>query len=91
MSSASRLQSDEALYKWAQQHQAVIITYDEDFADARLYPLGRHFGVVRLRVWPTTTEMTISALGRLLAAIPAQDWKHNLMIVDNTKIRMRRL
>jgi predicted nuclease of predicted toxin-antitoxin system len=84
-------QPDETIYKWAQENQAVIMTYDEDFADARFYPLGHHYGVVRLRVWPTTTEMTIAAIARLLADIPAHEWKNNLIIVDNTKIRLRRL
>lgn len=41
-------QADETLFKWAQQNRAVIVTYGEDFADARLYPLGRYHGVVRL-------------------------------------------
>jgi predicted nuclease of predicted toxin-antitoxin system len=45
--------SDEFLYQWAQAKQAIVITYDEDFADARCYPLGHHHGVIRLRVWPT--------------------------------------
>jgi len=41
---------DSFLYKWAQDHSAIVITYDEDFADARMYPLGKHHGVIRLRV-----------------------------------------
>jgi predicted nuclease of predicted toxin-antitoxin system len=45
---------DQFLYKWAQENIAIVITYDEDFADSRMYPLGMHHGVIRLRVWPTT-------------------------------------
>ena len=41
---------DEYLYQWAQENRAVIVTYDEDFADARMYPLGKHHGIIRLRV-----------------------------------------
>jgi predicted nuclease of predicted toxin-antitoxin system len=82
---------DEFLYKWAQQNQAVIITYDEDFADARLYPLGRHHGVIRLRVWPTTIEKTNAALERLLQQTPDLEWSNHLIIIDNNKIRVRKI
>jgi hypothetical protein len=68
----------------------VVITYDEDFADARYFPLGQHCGVVRLRVWPTTTEATVEALARLLSLVDAGDLPGSLVIVDNHKIRLRR-
>lgn len=82
--------SDEFLYLWAQEHRAIIVTYDEDFADARMYPLGRHHGVVRLRVWPTTIEKTQEALERLMAQLPDEDWPRSLIIVENQRIRVRR-
>jgi predicted nuclease of predicted toxin-antitoxin system len=82
--------SDAFLYRWAQRESSVFVTYDEDFADARCYPLGKHRGIIRLRVWPTTTEATISALSRLLNQLPDADWPNSLIIVDNRKIRVRR-
>jgi predicted nuclease of predicted toxin-antitoxin system len=81
---------DTFLFQWAQQEAAIVITYDEDFADARYYPLGRHRGVVRLRVWPTTIEDTIAAMERLLEQLPASEWPDSLIIIDNRKIRVRR-
>jgi predicted nuclease of predicted toxin-antitoxin system len=81
---------DAFLFQWAQQEAAIVISYDEDFADARYYPLGRHRGVVRLRVWPTTIEDTITAMERLLRQLPAAEWQYNLIIIDNRKIRVRR-
>lgn len=83
--------TDEFLYLWAQENEAIIVTYDEDFADSRFYPLGRHHGVIRLRVWPTTTEQTQSALERLIALLPPSDWGDCLIIIDNEKIRIRRI
>ncbi len=50
--------ADEFLYLWAQKKNAIIVTYDEDFADSRFYPLGHHHGIIKLRVWPTTIEQT---------------------------------
>jgi predicted nuclease of predicted toxin-antitoxin system len=83
--------TDEALYLWAQENGAIIVTYDEDFADSRYYPLGHHHGVIRLRVWPTTTEETQNALQRLIAALSPSDWIDCLIIIDNEKIRVRKL
>jgi predicted nuclease of predicted toxin-antitoxin system len=76
---------------WAQENGAIIVTYDEDFADSRFYPLGHHHGIIRLRVWPTTTEQTQNALQRLIAALSPSDWSDCLIIIDNEKIRVRKL
>lgn len=83
-------QSDDILFRWAQQHNAIIATYDEDFADARTYPLGQHCGVIRFRVWPTTTENTQRAFARLIERVAETDWPDSLIIIDNYKIRIRR-
>ena len=82
---------DSFLYKWAQEHCAIVITFDEDFADARMYPLGQHSGVIRLRVWPTTIENTQEALERLLTQVQEKDLINSLIIIDNQKIRIRKI
>jgi hypothetical protein len=46
--------------------------------------------VIRLRVWPTTVELTEDALGRLLATTPDEALPGGLIIIDNAKIRIRR-
>jgi len=81
---------DEELFAWAQQRQAVIITFDEDFADQRAFPLGSHAGIIRLRVWPTTIEETQNALERLLAEVPDMELTRALVIIDREAIRIRR-
>ena len=82
---------DEFLYLWAQENGAIIVTFDEGFADARFYPLGSHHGVVRLRVWPTTVEQTQNALERLITDLPPTQWRGCLIIIDNSKIRIRKI
>jgi predicted nuclease of predicted toxin-antitoxin system len=82
---------DEFLYLWAQKNGAIIVTYDEDFADSRFYPLGHHHGIVRLRVWPTTIEKTRNAMERLIADLSPSNWRDCLIIIDNQKIRVRKL
>jgi predicted nuclease of predicted toxin-antitoxin system len=83
--------SDNFLYEWAQEHSAIVITYDEDFADARMYPLGKHHGVIRLRVWPTTTENSKEAISRLLEQVQESSLPNSLIIIDNHKIRIRKI
>lgn len=83
--------SDEILFLWALKNKAIIVTYDEDFADSRFYPLGSHHGIIRLRVWPTTVEQTQKAMERLLSDFPPPNWYNCLIIIDNQKIRIRKL
>ena len=83
--------TDEFLYLWAQGNGSIIVTYDEDFADSRFYPLGDHHGIVRLRVWPTTIEQTQKAMERLLSDLSPTNWRDSLIIIDNQKIRVRKL
>ena len=83
--------ADTAIFNWAQAHGCIVITFDEDFADARMYPAGTHAGVVRLRVWPTTVENTVSALARLLALNRDDELAGALTIIDDNRIRIRKL
>jgi hypothetical protein len=65
------------------------LTFDEDFADGRMYPAGSHAGVVRLRVWPTTSENTETALAHLFDSVADDDFPGSLVIVDGAKIHVR--
>lgn len=82
--------ADQDILLWAQANNSIVITFDEDFADARMYPVGTHAGVVRLRVWPTTVEQTEVALARLLDEVKDADLPGSLVIVDRSQIRVRR-
>jgi predicted nuclease of predicted toxin-antitoxin system len=81
---------DSEIFRWAQSHQSIVVTHDEDFADTRSFPLGSHHGVIRLRVWPTTTEITKTAIERLISQVPLSEWTSSLIIIDREKIRLRR-
>ena len=83
------LAPDTTIFVWAQQQQAIITTYDGDFADQRRFPLGSHHGVVGLRVFPTTAEATRDALVRLLAAVSDDDLPRALVVVDRKGVRLQ--
>lgn len=80
---------DEHIYRWAQEQQALVMTFDEDFADQRTFPVGSHWGIVRLRIWPTTIEETQRALERLLTEVSDAELSRALVIVNRTRIRIR--
>lgn len=82
---------DETVLSWAVQHAAFIISFDEDFADRRLIPREGLIGILRLRVWPTTTEEVISAAQRMLEQLSEEEMMKSLIVIDNAKIRIRRL
>jgi predicted nuclease of predicted toxin-antitoxin system len=81
---------DDSILEYARMSNAVVITFDEDFADTRMHPVGSHAGVIRLRVWPTTVEETQRALSRLLAFATDDEIRGSLVIIDRQRIRIRR-
>jgi len=80
--------ADQALFEWAQLHRRMIVTYDEDFADQRLFPVGNHLGVIRLRVEPTTIEVTAESLTSVLTTFAPEDFAGKLVIVDSIRVRI---
>jgi len=81
--------TDEDIFRVAQERDWTILTFDEDFADQRVFPLGSHAGVIRLRVWPTTVEEIKRALSRLFTEVSPQELRGALAIIDRERIRIR--
>lgn len=82
--------SDQAVFDWAQKNKSIVITFDEDFADARMFPAGTHAGVIRLRVWPTTVEAAEAGLDRLLSTTEDSILAGSLIVIDRARVRIRR-
>jgi predicted nuclease of predicted toxin-antitoxin system len=80
--------TDAEVFRAAQDSRSTIITFDEDFADQRLFPIGHHFGIVRLRVQPTTAEVTCEALARLFEIYKPASLVGKLVIVQTSRIRI---
>jgi predicted nuclease of predicted toxin-antitoxin system len=81
---------DSEVFNWAQENGYLIVTFDEDFADQRSFPVGQHYGVIRLRVWPTTIEETQNGLSRLLEQSDDSELAGSLVIIGQHHIRVRR-
>ncbi len=81
--------SDEKIFEWAQENKAAILTFDDDFADRRSFSVKKHYGIIRLRVWPTTVEKIQDALNRLCKNVDNAEIVGSLIIIDNHKLRIR--
>ena len=81
--------ADPDVFKWAQDNECIIVSFDRDFADRRGFAAGENFGIVRLRVWPTTVEETTRALDRLFNELNPSDLEGALVIVGRSNIRVR--
>ena len=79
---------DPTIFAHAQTLRAIIVTFDEDFADRRHYPPGTHCGVVRLRIEPTTIEHTVETLARLFDAFAPEALFGKLTVVDERRTRI---
>lgn len=86
----ANLLSDKLIFDWAVREGAAVLTFDEDFADRRAFAVTKHFGIIRLRVWPTTVEEIQNALSRIIASVELVEIKQSLIIVDKNRIRIRK-
>ena len=74
----------------AQEEGRVLITFDLDFSDIRRYAPGTHPGIIVLRLRRQDIVSCSSALSRLLGSVAEDDIRRNLIIVEESRVRVRR-
>ena len=82
--------ADDEIFHFCQQHQMVVITYDEDFQNPLVIKNIPGYGVVRLNVYPTGFRQTQEALRRLLESYPVATWEKASIVIDPHKIRYQK-
>jgi len=70
--------------------RSVLLTRDADFTNTDAYPLGRHAGIIFLRITPRTMDAVHGMLVRALRRFSAAQLRGNLLIVEPTAYRLRR-
>ncbi len=73
---------DTQILRKAIDEKRVLVTLDGHFGDWVVLPLGRHTGVIRLKVNPTTTRNVLDLLVPLLQSHPAEEFEDQLVIVS---------
>ncbi len=88
---ALRGKSDEMVFKFAQENQAVLFSADLGFANILNFPLGSHSGIFILRFpHEVTTKNMVERVEILLLKIPATEFSGNLIIATPQGLRIRR-
>ena len=81
---------DSAIASHAASEGRILATFDLDFSDMRRYPPGSHPGMVILRLHSQDIPTCQRALARLLKGVAELDFHGNLIIVEDTRVRIRR-
>ena len=83
--------SDAAVFKLAQEREAVLVSRDLGFANALQYPPGSHHGIVVVR-FPSEirTQTLVAEIIACLTAIHNNEFPGALIVLEPGRIRIRR-
>jgi predicted nuclease of predicted toxin-antitoxin system len=65
----------------------ILITLDEHFGDWVILPLSRHFGVIRLKVHPTTPGNVLKVLVPFLSLYSQEQFSDYLVILSEKRAK----
>ena len=80
---------DDEVLAYAIREDRVLLTYNADFGDLRLFPVGTHSGIIRLRLSEQTAGALHPVLEAALRDLAAKDLSGKLVTVTRTAIRIR--
>lgn len=83
------LAPDDVVLAFAIKENRILLTYNADFGDIRLFPVGTHAGIIRLRVTQQTAECLHPVLENALNQLADKDLSGKLVTVTKTAIRIR--
>jgi len=78
---------DSEILQRANSDRRILITLDEHFGNWVVLPLKEHFGVIRLKISPTTFTNAINLLVPFLKDHTQEQFKNNLVILSPKRAR----
>ena len=78
---------DSEILQRAESARRILVTLDEHFGNWVVLPLREHFGVIRLKISPTTYVNAISLLVPFLKDHTQEQFKNNLVILSSKRAR----
>lgn len=78
---------DALILERAVQQERALVTLDGHFGDWVVLPLSEHFGVIRVKAHPTSTEIIAKVLFPLLANHSQADFRNKLVIASISRVR----
>lgn len=82
-------QSDECVFRHAQQTGRTLLTYNADFVDMRELAGVHHHGIIRLRISNQRFAFVHRILRSALAALQTHDLRDTLVTLGDDRIRIR--
>ncbi len=87
-SQIGQARADDALIlERAVREQRILVTLDQHFGDWVVLPLSEHFGVIRVKAHPPSTERVAKVLLPLLVGKAHTDFRNRLVIVSANRAR----
>ena len=78
---------DSEILQRAGTDRRILVTLDEHFGNWVILPLKEHYGVVRLKISPTTSVNAINLLVPFLKGHTQEQFKNNLVILSSKRTR----
>jgi predicted nuclease of predicted toxin-antitoxin system len=80
---------DQQVFAASQAENRILVTFDLDFPDIRVYPPASHAGVWVLRPHTQSIENTLALLRSGLVVLAAESTRGRLWIIGPARVRLR--
>jgi predicted nuclease of predicted toxin-antitoxin system len=81
--------ADEEILQHAIQEDRILLTFNADFSDLRVFPPGTHSGIIRLRLYEQTAEELHPILTRVMGQLKDKDLTGKLVTIKARSVRIR--
>jgi len=81
---------DSEIWLAAQHERRFLVTQDMRFSDLRLYPPGRHWGVLVVRLRLPSRNALFHRLQSLFSTEHVEAWQGCIVVASDHKLRIRR-
>lgn len=82
--------SDDDIYQLACKEKRIIITMDKDFSRMFRYPPEKCGGIVVVKIYKRTVDVTLSIFKKFYESVQEKDIYKNLVIITPEGVRIRK-
>jgi predicted nuclease of predicted toxin-antitoxin system len=80
---------DPRVFAASQAEDRILVTFDLDFSDIRVYPPASHAGIWVLRPHTQSIENTLALLKSALPVLESESTRGRLWIIETERVRIR--
>lgn len=81
--------SDPRVFDASQAKERVLVTFDIDFSDIRVYPPASHHGIWVLRPYTQSVENALALLRSAFRVLEGEPTRRRLWIIEPERVRIR--